>query len=114
SRATGRGWRRRPRSSRLGRAAPRLRAPRRRHRRRSRREGGVRVEVKAVARYVRISPRKVRPVMALIKGKAVDEALAVLRFSPNRASREVAKRSEERRVGKGGRRGGVGEREEEI
>src|SRR5205807_686719 len=91
SRVTGRGWRRRPRSSRLGRAAPRLRAPRRRHRRRSRREGGVRVEVKAVARYVRISPRKVRPVMALIKGKAVDEALAVLRFSPNRASREVAK-----------------------
>ncbi len=49
------------------------------------------MEVKAVARYVRISPRKVRPVMALIKGKAVDEALAVLRFSPNRASREVAK-----------------------
>ncbi|HLW61489.1 MAG TPA: 50S ribosomal protein L22 [bacterium] len=49
------------------------------------------MEVKAVARYVRISPRKVRPVMDLIKGKAVDEALAVLQFSPNRASRAVAK-----------------------
>jgi large subunit ribosomal protein L22 len=49
------------------------------------------MDVKAVARYVRISPRKVRPVMALIKGKAVDEALAVLRFSPNRASQAVAK-----------------------
>ena len=49
------------------------------------------MEVRAVARYVRISPRKVRPVMALIKGKGIDEALAVLRFSPNRASREVAK-----------------------
>lgn len=49
------------------------------------------MEVKAVAKYVRISPRKVRPVMALIKGKAVEEALAVLRFSPNRASRAVAK-----------------------
>jgi large subunit ribosomal protein L22 len=49
------------------------------------------MDVRAVARYVRISPRKVRPVMALIKGKAVDEALAVLRFTPNRASRAVAK-----------------------
>jgi len=49
------------------------------------------MDVKAVARYVRISPRKVRPVMALIKGKGVDEALAVLRFSPNRASQAVAK-----------------------
>ena len=49
------------------------------------------MDVKAVARYVRISPRKVRPVVALIKGKPVDEALAVLRFTPNRASRAVAK-----------------------
>jgi large subunit ribosomal protein L22 len=49
------------------------------------------MDVKAVARYVRISPRKVRPVMALIKGKGIDEALAVLRFSPNRASLAVAK-----------------------
>jgi large subunit ribosomal protein L22 len=49
------------------------------------------MDVKAVARYVRISPRKVRPVVALIKGKGIDEALAVLRFSPNRASQAVAK-----------------------
>jgi large subunit ribosomal protein L22 len=49
------------------------------------------MDVKAVARYVRISPRKVRPVMALIKGKGIDEALAVLRFTPNRASQAVAK-----------------------
>ncbi len=49
------------------------------------------MEVRAVARYVRISPRKVRPVMALIKGKGIDEALAVLRFSTNHASRAVAK-----------------------
>jgi large subunit ribosomal protein L22 len=49
------------------------------------------MDVKAVARYVRISPRKVRPVMALIRGKGVDEALAVLRFTPNRASLAVAK-----------------------
>ena len=49
------------------------------------------MDVKATARYVRISPRKVRPVVALIKGKAVDEALAVLQFTPNRAARAVAK-----------------------
>ena len=49
------------------------------------------MEVKAVARHVRISPRKVRPVAALIRGKGIDEALAVLQFSPNRASRTLAK-----------------------
>jgi len=49
------------------------------------------MEARAVGRYVRISPRKVRPVVALIAGKGVDEALAVLRFTPNRAARAVAK-----------------------
>lgn len=49
------------------------------------------IEAKAVARYVRIAPRKVRPVVDLIRGKPVDEALAVLRFTPDRAARVVAK-----------------------
>ncbi len=49
------------------------------------------MEAKAIGRYVRISPRKVRTITALIKGKGVDEALAVLRFTPNRAARAVAK-----------------------
>jgi len=49
------------------------------------------MEAKAIARHIRISPTKVRPVMALIKGKGVDDALAVLRFTPNRAARVVAK-----------------------
>jgi large subunit ribosomal protein L22 len=49
------------------------------------------MEAKAVARYVRIAPRKVRPVVDLIRGKHVEEALAVLRFTPNRAARAVAK-----------------------
>ncbi len=49
------------------------------------------MEAKAIGRYVRISPTKVRPVVALIKGKGVDDALAVLRFTPNRAARAVAK-----------------------
>jgi large subunit ribosomal protein L22 len=49
------------------------------------------MEAKAVARHVRIAPRKVRTVTALIMGKPVDEALAVLQFTPNRAARAVAK-----------------------
>ena len=49
------------------------------------------MEAKAVARHVRIAPRKVRTITALIKGKAVDEALAVLKFTPNRAAKVVAK-----------------------
>jgi large subunit ribosomal protein L22 len=49
------------------------------------------MEAKAIARHVRIAPRKVRTVTALIMGKPVDEALAVLQFTPNRAARAVAK-----------------------
>ncbi|HHT05468.1 MAG TPA: 50S ribosomal protein L22 [Hydrogenispora sp.] len=46
------------------------------------------MEAKAVARYVRIAPRKVRQVANEIKGKAVDEALQILEFTP-RAAAEV-------------------------
>jgi len=49
------------------------------------------MEAKAIGRHIRIAPRKVRTVTALIMGKPVDEALAVLRFTPNRAARAVAK-----------------------
>jgi large subunit ribosomal protein L22 len=49
------------------------------------------MEAKAVGRYIRIAPRKVRTVTALIMGKPVDEALAVLQFTPNRAARAIAK-----------------------
>ena len=40
------------------------------------------MEAKAVAKYVRIAPRKVRVVMDLIRGKNVAEAFAILRFTP--------------------------------
>ncbi|NLW59574.1 MAG: 50S ribosomal protein L22 [Firmicutes bacterium] len=46
------------------------------------------MEAKAVARYVRIAPRKVRQVLDEIKGKDVDEALQILEFTP-RAAAEV-------------------------
>lgn len=49
------------------------------------------MEAKAVARYVRIAPRKCRVVIDLIRGKHVDEALSILRFVPKRASVPIAK-----------------------
>ena len=41
---------------------------------------------KAVHRFARISPRKVQLVMDLIRGRDVNEALSVLKFTPNRAA----------------------------
>ena len=40
------------------------------------------MESKAIAKYVRVAPRKVRVVMDLIRGKNVTEALAILKFTP--------------------------------
>ena len=40
---------------------------------------------RAVARYIRISPSKVRIVIDLIRGKKVDEARAILMHMPNGA-----------------------------
>lgn len=49
------------------------------------------MEVKASARYLRIAPRKVRIVVDLVRGKAVGEALAILRNTPKAASPLVEK-----------------------
>ena len=43
-------------------------------------------EVRAVAKFVRIAPRKVRVVMDLIRGKNVEEAFAILKFTPKRGA----------------------------
>ncbi len=40
------------------------------------------MESKAIAKYVRVAPRKVRVVMDLIRGKSIGEALAILKFTP--------------------------------
>ena len=45
----------------------------------------------AVARYVRMSPRKVRLVVDVIRGKSVADAEDLLRFLPKSASEPVAK-----------------------
>jgi large subunit ribosomal protein L22 len=49
------------------------------------------MEARAVARYVRVSPRKARLVVDLIRGKSVPEARAVLRFTPRGAAEVVEK-----------------------
>ena len=49
------------------------------------------MDVKATAKTVRNTPRKVRLVLDLIRGKSVDEALAILAFTPNQAATAVAK-----------------------
>lgn len=49
------------------------------------------MEVMAVAKYVGISPQKLRLVAELIRGKKVEEALALLRFSPTPGARVLAK-----------------------
>ncbi len=43
-------------------------------------------EAKSIAKYVRIAPRKVRIVANLIRGKNVDEAFSILRFTPKRGA----------------------------
>ncbi|NVY96058.1 50S ribosomal protein L22 [Lactobacillus sp. DCY120] len=46
---------------------------------------------KAIAKTVRIAPRKARLVMELIKGKNAAEALAILQFTPRAGSPIIAK-----------------------
>ncbi len=48
-------------------------------------------EARAVAKYIRIAPRKARVVADLIRGKSVDEALAILRYTPKIASEVLEK-----------------------
>ncbi len=43
-------------------------------------------QAKAIAKYVRIAPRKVRIVMDLIRGKDVSDAFAILKFTPKRGA----------------------------
>lgn len=49
------------------------------------------MEARAVARHVRVSPRKVRQVVDAIRGRDVETALSYLHFSPKRATRSVEK-----------------------
>lgn len=48
-------------------------------------------EVRATAKYIPVSAQKVRLVLDLVRGEDVDDALAVLEFTPKRAARDVSK-----------------------
>lgn len=51
----------------------------------------ARPSARACARHVRLSPRKVRQVVDLIRNKEIGEALAILQLTPRRASAVVEK-----------------------
>ena len=49
------------------------------------------MEAKAVAKYVRMSPSKLKPVTDLVRGKDLNEALNILKFTPGKAAEIVEK-----------------------
>ena len=49
------------------------------------------MEAKAIAKYVKMSPSKLKPVCDLVRGKNLDEALTILKFTPGKGSRIVEK-----------------------
>ncbi|GIW48917.1 MAG: 50S ribosomal protein L22 [Caloramator sp.] len=49
------------------------------------------MEARAHARYIRMSPRKIKVVLDLIRGKKVNEALAILKHTPRAAAPVVEK-----------------------
>ncbi len=44
------------------------------------------MEAKAVAKYVRMSPIKLKPVTDLVRGKSLQEALTILKFTPGKGA----------------------------
>jgi large subunit ribosomal protein L22 len=48
-------------------------------------------QAQAVAKFIRVPPRKARLVMDAVRGKYAQEALAFLRFIPNRAAQYISK-----------------------
>ncbi len=49
------------------------------------------MEARAVAKYVRIAPRKMRLVVDLIRGKTIGEAIAILKHTPKGGSPVIEK-----------------------
>jgi large subunit ribosomal protein L22 len=48
------------------------------------------MEVSATLKFIRHSPRKVRLVVDAVRGRQVDDALAILRHLPQHSARDVA------------------------
>ena len=49
------------------------------------------MEAKAVAKFLRVSPRKTRLVPENIRGKSVEDALNILKFTPKKSARILSK-----------------------
>lgn len=49
------------------------------------------METKAISKHVRISPRKVHFICDEIRGRNVDEALSILKFTPKKGARLLEK-----------------------
>ena len=49
------------------------------------------MKAKAVAKYVKMSPSKLKPVCDLVRGKDLNEALTILKFTPGKGSQIVEK-----------------------
>ncbi|MCX6638971.1 MAG: 50S ribosomal protein L22 [bacterium] len=49
------------------------------------------MEARAISRYVRIAPRKMNLLALLVRGKKVNDALNILRFTPKRGAIVVEK-----------------------
>ncbi len=49
------------------------------------------MQAKATAKYVRVSPRKAGQLCGVVRGKNVDEALAILKFTPRESAFLISK-----------------------
>ena len=49
------------------------------------------MEARAIAKYVRMSPIKLKPVTDLVRGKDLNEALTILKFTPGKGAELVEK-----------------------
>ncbi|MFR7349956.1 50S ribosomal protein L22 [Peptoniphilus sp.] len=49
------------------------------------------MEARAIAKYIRISPLKIHYICDEIRGKSVEEAKAILMFTPKRGAKELLK-----------------------
>ena len=49
------------------------------------------MEAKAIAKFVRMSPSKIKPVVDLVRGKDLSEALTILKFTPGKGSELIEK-----------------------
>ena len=49
------------------------------------------MEARAIAKHIRIAPRKIRIVVDLIRGKNIGEAFAILKFKPKVGAEVVGK-----------------------